>query len=107
MKKRILLILLTISLLMNIFFLGKWLLFDRLFHPSKEYQHITAKEKVIAIDTGVHKIRKYPFYYEVHVRTNQEIYIFTCQDETCSDVKNESWSNSIYQHEEPRLPLKK
>lgn len=75
---------------------------------SEDYESIPSEEEVISIETSVDKNKggAYPYFYEVHVRTTQETYHFSCKDRKCSEVENGGWSYSVYEDEDPRLPLK-
>jgi hypothetical protein len=125
MKNRIVLILLIVSLGVNMYIAGKWILFERGYEPtseekiimdemvqktieSEDYKKIVKKEDVIAIDRDIDKYKggAFPYNMEVSVRTNKQTYLFFCDDDRCSKMVNEGWTASIYQDEEPRLPLK-
>lgn len=126
MKKKIIIILLIISLGVNIYFGGKWLLFERGYEPtvkeetimsemivktinSDDYKKIAAREKVIAIDRGIDKYKGgvFPYNMGVSVRTNKQTYLFFCDDEQCSALSEPSTTYSMYQDEDPILPLEK
>ncbi|TRM10776.1 hypothetical protein FH966_03060 [Lentibacillus cibarius] len=124
MKFKIVLILLTLSISVNLFILGKWLLVNQWYDPSadekvilsemvqktiesEDYKRIASKENVIAIDTGMDKNKGgvFPYYFGVSVRTDKQTYIFSCSDELCNEMENGEWTYSIYQDEKPRLPF--
>lgn len=126
-KKRnwMMLVLLIVSFGINIFLLGKWLVFERLFEPTSEekiilsemvqktvesadFKNLAEKEKIIAIDTSVNKFKGgvYPFYLEVGVKTDTQTYLFYCTNAQCSKVENGGYTYSIYEDESTRLPLK-
>lgn len=48
---------------------------------------------------------KFPFYYEVQVKTDRKTYLFTCENDKCSVVGNRGSMYSEYQDGEPILPL--
>ena len=126
MKKQILLLLLIISIGVNVYIGGKWLLFERGYEPTPEeaiimsemvqktieshdYKEIAKKETIRAIDREINKYKggAFPYNMEVSVRTDKETYLFMCDDDQCSKMKNAGWTYSIYQDENPRLPLKR
>lgn len=76
---------------------------------SEDYQTINDNLSVIAIYPTVDKAKggKFPYYYEVSVKTERQTYLFSCDNETCSAVENSGKTYSIYQDEDPVLPLKK
>lgn len=119
-------LLLGISVIMNLFILGKYLLVDQWYEPSEEegiilsemvqktvesddYKRISDKENVIAIDTSMDKNKggAYPYYFEVSVRTDKQTYLFYCKEDVCSQMELGGTTYSIYQDENPRLPLGK
>ncbi|MFP7486308.1 hypothetical protein SFC65_19280 [Priestia filamentosa] len=125
MKIKFLLFIAIISVGINIYFLGKWLLFERPYEPSKEekiilsemvqktveskdYKVLTEKEKVIAIDTSIDKNKGgvFPYYFEVSVRTNKQTHLFSCNDTSCSKMENGGSTYSIYEDEKTRIPFK-
>lgn len=75
---------------------------------SEKYQKLAVTEKVYAITAGVDRNKGgvYPFHYDVTVRTDKESYIFSCKDNTCSDMKIGGWTYSRYSEDKPVLPLK-
>lgn len=75
---------------------------------SEDYQKIAEREKIYAITSGVDRNKggAYPFHYGVMVKTDQQTYIFSCEDKTCSKVDNGEWTYSRYSEEDPVLPLK-
>ena|SRR5690625_2063319 len=116
--------LLVISIAVNLFIFGKYLLIDQWYEPSEDentilsemvqktvesedYKRIANKEKVIAIDTGMDKNKGgvFPYYFDVSVSTDKQTYIFSCSDEQCSKMENEEWTYSIYEDEKTRLPF--
>ncbi|MGN8647303.1 hypothetical protein ACTNEO_14695 [Gracilibacillus sp. HCP3S3_G5_1] len=124
MKFKIVLVLLTLSIAVNLFILGKWLLVDQWYDPSpdeqiilsemvqktiesEDYEKIAKKENIIAIDTGIDKNKGgvFPYYFSVSVRTDKQTYIFTCFDDQCTKMDNGEWGYSIYEDEKPRLPF--
>ncbi len=72
---------------------------------SEQFKQLADKENIIAIGTGKDMKGAYPFILGVHVMTDQETHIFSCKNSNCSIITNESWSNSRYEKEKPRLPL--
>lgn len=119
------LILLIVSLGVNLYIGGKWVLFERGYEPtpeeeiimsemvrktieSEDYKNIAKKENIIAIDRGIDKYKggAFPYNIGVSVRTDIQTYIFSCEDDQCSKMQNGEWTYSIYKDEEPRLPLK-
>ncbi|WP_067730775.1 hypothetical protein [Oceanobacillus damuensis] len=123
----VLVIILSLSLLLNIYF-GVSSLIKSTYTPDSEdrdilaemtkmvidnevYQEIAAKETVYAIEQGVSRFNvgdpSSIHHYEIQVQTEKETYIFTCIDEKCTDVSNEGWTYSRYREEEPILPLNK
>ncbi|MCP3028711.1 hypothetical protein [Halobacillus sp. A5] len=126
MKKKIVLALLIISLGVNLYILGKWLVIEQWYEPSSEekvilsemvlktiesedYKNIAEKENIIAIETGIDKNKGgvFPYYFGVSVLTEEQTYIFSCNNNQCSTMENEGWTYSIYEDESPRLPFKK
>ena len=118
-------IVLIISLAINIYLIGKWLLFDQWSVAtneeaiilsemvqktieSAEYQQIAEREDVISIHSDVNKWNGgvYPYYMSVYVATDVQTYIFSCHDKTCAQMSNGGWTYSKYSEEAPRLPLK-
>jgi hypothetical protein len=75
---------------------------------SEDYKKLAEKEDIIAIDTSIDKNKggSFPYYFGVSVRTNKQTYIFSCNNDKCSEMENEQWTYSIYQDEKPRLPFK-
>lgn len=125
MKNKIVLILLIVSLGVNLYIGGKWVLFERGYEPTQEeeiimsemvlktiesedYKNIAKKENIIAIDRGIDKYKGgvFPYNIDVSVRTDKRTYIFYCKDDQCSKMHNGGTTYSIYKDEEPRLPLK-
>lgn len=78
---------------------------------TEQYQEIAAKEQVFSIQPGVSRFNVADpssiYHFEVNVKTDQQTYIFYCQDDYCTTVSNEGWTYSRYSEEEPILPLKK
>ncbi|MDR4938276.1 hypothetical protein RGU11_18005 [Rossellomorea marisflavi] len=76
---------------------------------SKEYKDLAKAEKVIAIETGIDKNKggRFPYNMMTSVRTDKETHLFSCSDDKCTKMELIGTSYSIYQDEEPRLPLKK
>ena len=74
---------------------------------SDSYKRISENEKVYAIATGVDRNKGgvFPFHYGVSVRTDQQTYIFSCEDKTCGEVGIPETTYSRYSEEEPILPL--
>ena len=124
MKKRILLLLLIISAGLNIYSLGKWLLFERGYEPtaeeaiimsemiqktfeSEDYKKLAEKEKIIAVDSDIDKYKGgvFPYNMEVSVRTDRQTHLFFCDDKKCSKMVGAGTTYSIYKDEKPRLPL--
>lgn len=126
MKYKIVIALLVVSLGLNLFLLGKWLLSEQWYTPtfeeeiilsemvqktleSEEYKRLADKENVIAIDTSLDKNKGgiFPYYFNVSVRTDKRTYLFSCNDSQCTKLENGGSTYSIYQDESPRLPFKK
>ncbi|KIL45889.1 hypothetical protein [Jeotgalibacillus campisalis] len=126
MKKKIVLALLIISLSVNLYILGKWLVVEQWYEPSSEekvilsemvlktiesedYKNIVEKDNIIAIETSIDKNKGgvFPYYFEVSVRTEEQTYLFSCNNDKCSTMENGGWTYSIYKDESPRLPFKK
>lgn len=123
MKNKIVIGILIISLSVNIFFFGKWLIFEKWYIPTKEEEIILSemikntiesddykniKEDIIAINSTVDRNKGgvFPYYLNINVITDKQTYIFSCKDEECKTMKNDSWGLSIYTEENPRLPFK-
>lgn len=120
MKKKLVLVLVIVSLGINLFLLG-----DRLFvQPTAEeeialsemvqktvesadYQTIASQEKVIAIDPWMEKLKGgvFPYNFGVNVYTDTQTHIFACADAACSAMKSTGTMYSIYKDEDPRLPF--
>lgn len=111
---------------MNLFILGKNVLVNKWYVPSEEegiilsemvqktvesndYKRISETENVLAINTSMDKNKggTYPFYFEVSVKTDQKTYLFYCKNEACSQMEVGGTTYSIYEDENPRLPLSK
>ncbi|MBD8004624.1 hypothetical protein [Bacillus norwichensis] len=126
MKNKIIIALFVVSLGLNLFLLGKWLLFEQWYTPtleeetilsemvqktieSEEYKRLADKENIIAIDTSLDKNKGgvFPYYFSVNVRTDKRTYLFSCKDSQCMELENGGSTYSIYQDESPRLPFKK
>lgn len=120
MKKKLLIGLLIVSLAINLFLLGDWLLFQPTEEEeialsemvqktveSADYQGIAARETVIAIDPWIEKSKggAYPYYFGVNVYTDTQTHIFACTDTACSAMESAGTMYSIYQDEDPRLPF--
>lgn len=124
--KKVVSILLIVSLGVNIYILGKWLLIDQWYEAnseekiilgemvqktveSEDYKKLAEKENIIAIDTSIDKFKGgvFPYYFEVSVRTDKQTYLFYCTNKQCLEMENGGWSYSIYQKENPRLPFTK
>lgn len=118
---------LFVSLALNVFVIGKWVLFEKWYTPTKDEAIVLAEmiqktvesddyksllslqdEDVVAITTYVNKMKGgvYPYYMEVNVTTNKQSYYFMCKDKTCNEMELGGWGYSRYSEEEPRLPLK-
>lgn len=125
MKNKILVTLLMISIGFNLFLFGRWLIFEHAYEPSKneqvilsemvqktvesqDYKKIAEKENIIAMDASLDKNKggAFPYYFGVSVRTDQQTYLFFCNDDQCSEMEKGGWTYSIYQDESPRLPFK-
>lgn len=127
MKVKVLVGVLIISLIANVYTIGKYLLVDQWYEPSKEesiilsemvqktvesadYQALAQKQNIISIDSYIDKNKGgvYPFYFEVSVSTDQQTYYFGCKDDSCAEMVQDGTSASLYDtDEQPRLPLKK
>lgn len=126
MKKKLLIGILTISIVLNFFLLGKWYFFERGYEEtekeykilgemvvktieSDDYQKIAQKEQILSINYGVDRYKGgvFPYYMSVFVKTKDNNYMFDCADKTCEKVEISGESYSIYQDEPLALPLKK
>lgn len=117
---------LILSVALNSYWLGKWLLFDQSYTPTEEeavilgemiqrtvesddYQMLVNRtdEQVLAITSSINKNKggAFPFYMDVYVKTDQQSYIFSCKDKTCAEMHIGGTAYSRYSEEEPRLPL--
>lgn len=124
MKKKVVKILLVMSVGMNAYWLVKHYAFDRMYDPdekeqiilnemiqktieSKDYQEIAKTKDIKAIESSMDKNKggRYPYYFNVSVRTTEGTYLFGCSDEQCTDIEKYGETYSIYQDEKPRLPL--
>ncbi|ANU12303.1 hypothetical protein BBH88_18650 (plasmid) [Planococcus antarcticus DSM 14505] len=124
MKKKLLVGLVIVSLGVNLFVFGDWLLVKRGTQPTAEeeialsemvlktvestdYQTIAGKEKIIAIDRGMDTSKggAFPYYFGVNVYTDTQTHIFACADTDCSAMKSAGTMYSIYKDEDPRLPF--
>ncbi len=124
MKTRLVFILLIVSLGINGYLLAKWMLIDQWYEPndeeeiilsemvqktfeSEDYQKIAEQEKIIAVDTSMDKNKGgvFPYYFMVSVRTDKQTYLFSCQNEQCTQMENSGETYSIYADEKPRLPF--
>lgn len=126
-KKSVLMVILMVSVGLNIY-LGISSLLKSTYMPdiedqeilgemtvmmlqNKEYQNIAEKETVHSITQRVNRFNvadpSSVVHYEVHVSTDQQTYIFYCENETCTNVSLGGWSYSRYKEEQPLLPLKK
>ncbi|WP_285767401.1 hypothetical protein [Peribacillus sp. SI8-4] len=125
MKNKIFITVLMISIGFNLLLFGRWFIFEHAYEPSKseqvilsemvqktvesqDYEKIAEKEKIIAIDTSLDKNEggAFPYYFGVSVRTDKQTYLFSCNNDQCSDMENQGWTYSIYQNESPRIPFK-
>lgn len=125
MKKKIFIALLIISLGLNLYILGKWLVVEQWYEPSPEenvilsemiqktvksedYKKLEEKENIIAIDAGIDKNKGgvFPYYFGVSVRTDEQTYLFSCNNDQCSKMEIGGWTYSIYEDESPRLPFR-
>ena len=126
MKFKIVVTLLTLSIAVNFFVLGKWLLFEQWYTPSseeniilsemvqktvesEEYKKIAEAERIIAIEASMDRNKGgvFPYYFGVSVRTDKQTYIFSCSSMQCNTMENGLWTYSRYQDEKPRLPFSK
>ncbi len=117
--------LLVLSLGVNVYFIGKWMLVDQFYEPSQEesiilsemvqktvdsaeYKRLAEKEKIIAIERSMDKNKGggFPYYFMVSVRTDNDTYLFSCNNEQCSEMEIFGQTYSIYQDEKPRLPFR-
>lgn len=120
MKKKLLLVLLIVSVGINFFLLGDWLLFQPTEEEeialsemvqktveSADYQEIASKQKVIAIDRFLEKSKggTFPYNFTVNVYTDTQTHIFACADALCSVMKSTGTMYSIYKDEDRRLPF--
>ncbi|KZB90649.1 hypothetical protein ABEP17_08550 [Priestia flexa] len=124
MKKKVVKILLVMSVGMNAYWLVKHYAFDRMYDPdekeqiilnemiqrtieSKDYQEIAKTKDIKSIESSMDKNKggRYPYYFNVSVRTTEGTYLFGCSDEQCTDIEKYGETYSIYQDEKPRLPL--
>ena len=119
-------IVLIISLIVNLYIAGKWILFEQWYETDSEediilsemvqktvesadYQSLDSNEDIIAINAEINKFDGgvFPYYFGVFVRTKNQTYQFSCNNEQCSEMKNVGSSYSIYQDENQRLPFDK
>lgn len=119
MKKKLLLVLLIVSVGINFFLLGDWLLFKYGTQPtveegialsemvqktvkSADYQTIASEEKIIAIDRFMDKSKggAFPYYFAVNVYTDTQTHIFSCTDAACSTMESAGTMYSIYKDED-------
>lgn len=126
MKIKLIILLLAVSISINLYILGKYLLVDQWYKPSgdentilsemvqktvesNDYERISDKEDVIAINTSMDKFKggAYPYYFEVSVSTNKQTYLFYCKDDNCSQMELGGTTYSVYEDEAPRLPFNK
>lgn len=124
MKHKLFVFLLTVSLLLNIYYFCKWFIFEQWSEATREeaiilsemilktvesedYLALREREKIIAIESDINKFEGgvFPYYMEVSVRTEQQTYLFYCSDKQCSSMENGGLSYSIYEEEKPRLPF--
>ncbi|MGD7044825.1 hypothetical protein [Jeotgalibacillus proteolyticus] len=124
MKGKIVLLLFILSIGINLFMLGRWLLVEQWFEAtdeetiilsemvqktveSEDYKRLAESEDVIAINTDINKAKGgvFPYYFNVSVRTDQQTYLFSCSDEECSTMEEYGTTYSIYKDESPRLPF--
>ena len=115
-----------LSVAVNLFVLGKWLLIEQWYTPSAEeriilsemiqktvesegYKNIAEANKVIGIEASMDKNKGgvFPYYFGVSVRTDKQTYIFSCSNKQCDTMENGSWTYSRYQDEKARLPFNK
>ncbi|MFT9818416.1 hypothetical protein [Lysinibacillus sp. NPDC056185] len=125
MKNTMVFILLIVSLSVNLYIFGKWFLIDQWYEAtseekiilsemiqktvdSEDYKKLAEQEKVIAIDTSINKNKggAFPYYFHVSVRTDEQTYLFSCNNKQCMKMENYGWTYSIYKDENPRLPFK-
>lgn len=126
MKFKLIVTLLILSISVNLFIFGKWLLIEQWYTPSTEeniilsemiqktvesdgYKSILETEKIIAIEASMDKNKGgvFPYYFGVSVRTDKQTYIFSCSDKQCDTMENGQWTYSRYSEEKPRLPFSK
>lgn len=120
MKKKLVLVLLIVSLGINLFLLGDWLLFQPTAEEeialsemvqktveSADYQEIASKEKVIAIDRFLEKSKggTFPYNFGVNVYTDTQTHLFACTDTVCAAMESTGTMYSIYKDEDRRLPF--
>lgn len=115
-----------LSVVVNLFVLGKWLLIEQWYTPSSEeriilsemiqktveserYKNIAEANKVIAIEASMNRSTGgvFPYYFSVNVLTDKQTYIFSCSNKQCDTMEHGSWTYSRYQDENPRLPFNK
>ena len=126
LKNKIIVTLLILSVSVNVFILGKWLLIDQWYTPTEEeriilsemiqktvesegYKNIAETNKIIAIEGSIDRNKggAFPYYFGISVRTDEQTYIFSCSNKQCDTMKNGQWTYSRYQDESPRLPFNK
>ena len=126
MKFKFVVTLLTLSIAVNVFVLGKWLLIEQWYRPSSEeniilseiiqktvesedYKKNAEAEKIIAIEASMDRSKGgvSPYYFGVSVHTDKQTYIFSCSSKQCNTMENGSWTYSRYQDEKPRFPFSK
>lgn len=126
LKKKVVLLLLILSLGVNIFIAGKQFMIDRGYVPtqdediimsemivktinSEDYKNIAQKEKITAIDKSIDKYNGgvFPYNLKISVLTDNQTHRFVCDDEQYSKVVEAATTYSKYSEEETILPLGK
>ncbi|MDW0118194.1 hypothetical protein QTL97_14775 [Sporosarcina thermotolerans] len=124
MKFKLVVTLLMLSIALNLFILGKWLLIEQWYTPSSEekiilsemiqktvesedFKRIAEDENIVAIEASMDKRKggKFPYYFGVSVRTDKQTFIFSCSSKECETMENGEWTYSRYKDEKPRLPF--
>ncbi|OEH55836.1 hypothetical protein AQ616_06560 [Oceanobacillus sp. E9] len=126
MKKKIFITLLIVSVCINIYFLGKWLLIDQWYVANEEdetilgemvvkainsndYRDVSESEQIISIKTSVDRNKGgvFPYHYDISVLMDKQTHIFSCEDDRCTKVEKYGEMYSNYRDERSILPLGK
>jgi len=122
LKRKLLVILLVLSVATNLFVFGRWILVDQWATPSSEEKIIlseliqrtvesedykTIEEPIVAIEATMDRNKGgvFPYYFAINVHTDEQKYVFSCSNEACDTMQIDSLAESRYQDESPRIPL--